>query len=99
MPLIITLKHFLPPRLLCHGCRRRAKQSPEVSIISLRPRGTGEITLYLLSHKVTVKVWRRAPGRLWRDAGDPEIPQTPHLSPPGYNQTAILTSETRFTVI
>ncbi|CAB1432533.1 unnamed protein product [Pleuronectes platessa] len=46
--------------------------------------GTGEITLYLLSHKVTVKVWWRASTRqLRRDAGDPEIPPAPRLSPPG----------------
>lgn len=47
------------PFYFCHGCRRRAKQSPEVSIISPQTPGTGEITLYLLSHKVTVKVWWR----------------------------------------
>lgn len=61
MPLIIMLKHFFfsLPFYFCHGCRRRAKQSPEVSIISPQTPGTGEITLYLLSHKVTVKVWWR----------------------------------------
>lgn len=59
MPLIIMLKHFFFSFYFCHGCRRRAKQSPEVSIISPQTPGTGEITLYLLSHKVTVKVWWR----------------------------------------
>lgn len=54
MPLIITLKHFFPVSVT--AVAREQKQSPEVSIISPETPGTGEITLYLLSHKVTVKV-------------------------------------------
>ena len=33
----------------CHGCRRRGKQSPEVSIIRLRPRGQ-EKSHYICCH-------------------------------------------------
>lgn len=65
----------------CHGCRRRAKQSPEVSIIRLRPRGQ-EKSHYICCH---TKSLSRCGGentqRLWCDAGDPEIPQMPHGSP------------------
>lgn len=65
----------------CHGCRRRAKQSPEVSIISLRPRGQ-EKSHYICCHtKSLSRCGGESTQQLWCDAGDPEIPQTPHLSP------------------
>lgn len=55
----------------CHGCRRRAKQSPEVSIISLRPRGQ-EKSHYICCH---TKSLSRCGGE------STQQPQTPHRSP------------------
>lgn len=65
----------------CHGCRRRAKQSPEVSIISLRPRGQ-EKSHYICCHtKSLSRCGGESTQQLWCDAGDPEIPRASHLSP------------------
>lgn len=53
----------------CHGCRRRAKQSPEVSIISLRPRGQ-EKSHYICCHtKSLSRCGGESAQSLWCDAG------------------------------
>lgn len=58
MPLIIMLKHFFFFLFLSWLSPARKAETRSLHHQPQTP-GTGEITLYLLSHKVTVKVWWR----------------------------------------
>lgn len=56
----------------CHGCRQRGKQTPKVSIISLRPRGQKK-SHYISCHANSLsRCGRDSAHQLWCDTGDPE---------------------------